>query len=120
MGRLLLLGRLAVRDLQRHRTEAALLLLAILAATTTLTLALALRGAAADPYQSTRAATRGPDVVAMAGQPDRLTALKNEAGVIGHSGRSRSPRPSSGSPIGRPTCRRSAATPRPPRSTSSG
>ena len=40
MGRILLVVRLALRDLQRRRTEAALLLIAILAATTTLTLGL--------------------------------------------------------------------------------
>ena len=64
MGRILLVVRLALRDLRRRRTEAALLLLAILAATTTLTLGLVLHDAASDPYQSTRAATKGPDVVA--------------------------------------------------------
>ena len=64
MGRILLVGRLAMRDLRRRRIEAALLLLAIMAATTTLTLGLVLRDAASDPYQSTREATNGPDVVA--------------------------------------------------------
>ena len=54
MGRILLVGRLAVRDLRRRRVEAVLLLLAIMAATTTLTLGLVLRDAAA-----TR--TRAPD-----------------------------------------------------------
>ena len=86
MGRLLLVCRLAVRDLQRHRTEAALLLLAILAATTTLTIALVLRDAAADPYRTTRAATRGPDVVATAGRAAELAGLEDRAGVVGHSG----------------------------------
>ena len=57
MGRVLLVVRLAVRDLRHRRTETALLLLAIVAATTTLTLGLVLRAAASDPYQSTRAAT---------------------------------------------------------------
>ena len=37
MGRILLVGRLAMRDLRRRRIEAALLLLAVMAATTTLT-----------------------------------------------------------------------------------
>jgi len=41
-----------------------LLLLAIVAATATLTLGLALRGVTGQPYQHTRAATAGPDVVA--------------------------------------------------------
>ena len=34
MGKILLIGRLAVRDLRRHSAEAALLLLAMAAATT--------------------------------------------------------------------------------------
>ena len=44
--------------------EAALLLLAIAAATTTLTLGLVLHDVTSKPYQSTREATAGPDVVA--------------------------------------------------------
>ena len=60
MGRILLVVRLALRDLRRRRTEAALLLIAILAATTTLTLGLVVHDAASDPYESTRAATKGP------------------------------------------------------------
>ncbi|MFI6927726.1 FtsX-like permease family protein [Nonomuraea spiralis] len=89
MGRIVLVVRLALRDLRRRRTEAALLLLAILAATTTLTLGLVLRDAASDPYQSTRAATNGPDVVANAGQADDLAELGKLAtasGVTEHSG----------------------------------
>lgn len=89
MGRALLVCRLAVRDLQRRRTETVLLLLAIMAATTTLTLGLVLRDSASDPYQSTRAATRGPDVVASVGRaaalPD-LEELAGAAGVVDHSG----------------------------------
>jgi ABC-type lipoprotein release transport system permease subunit len=89
MGRILLVGRLAVRDLRRRRIEAALLLLAIMAATTTLTLGLVLRDAASDPYQSTREATNGPDVVASVSQPAERSGLKDLAGapgVIDHSG----------------------------------
>ncbi|MFC4530066.1 FtsX-like permease family protein [Sphaerisporangium dianthi] len=90
MGRILLAGRLAVRDLRRRRTEAALLLLAIMAATTTLTLGLVLRDAARDPYQSTREATNGPDVVAGVGRPAQflpeLEKLAGAPGVIDHSG----------------------------------
>ena len=86
MGRLLLVGRLAVRDLRRRRVEAALLLVAILAATTTLTLALVVRDAAGDPYQSTREATHGPDVVSIAMNAEELSGLSQAAGVIDHSG----------------------------------
>ena len=49
MGRVLLVGRLAARDLRRRPAEAALLLLAIIAATTTLTLGLVLHGVTRRP-----------------------------------------------------------------------
>jgi ABC-type lipoprotein release transport system permease subunit len=95
MGRVLLVGRLALRDLRRHPGEAALLLLAIMATTTTLTLGLVLHGVVRDPYQSTREATAGPDVVAsvapdpFGGSPADLAsleALTDAPGVVGHSG----------------------------------
>jgi hypothetical protein len=66
MGRIWLACRLASRDLRRRPGEAAMLLIVIAAATTTLTLGLVLYGVTAQPYQSTRAATDGPDVVATA------------------------------------------------------
>src|SRR5918995_925348 len=95
MGRFLLVGRLAARDLRRRPAEAALLLLAITAATTTLTLGLVLHDVASDPYQRTREATAGPDVVAtvsadpVQNQPaDRasLETLADAPGVVDHSG----------------------------------
>lgn len=89
MGRILLVGRLALRDLRRRRIEAALLLLAIMAATTTLTLGLVLHDAASDPFQRTREATNGPDVVATVDQPADLSGLEELAsapGIIDHSG----------------------------------
>jgi putative ABC transport system permease protein len=89
MGRILLVVRLAGRDLRRRRIEAALLLLALMAATTTLTLGLVLRDAASDPYQSTREATNGPDVIASVNLPAELSGLEKLAGargVIDHSG----------------------------------
>jgi hypothetical protein len=64
IGRVFLVGRLALADVRPPTVEAALLLLAITAATATLTLGLALRGVTNDPYQRTRAATAGPDAVA--------------------------------------------------------
>ncbi|MGH8833989.1 MAG: FtsX-like permease family protein [Actinomycetes bacterium] len=94
MGRLLLVGRLAARDLRRRPVEAALLLLAITAATATLTLGLILHGMTNDPYQTTRDATAGPDVVVSVG-PDPfigradlagLEALTDAPGVVDHSG----------------------------------
>src|SRR5512132_1519750 len=92
MGRMVLVGRLAARDLRRRPAEAALLLLAITAATTTLTLGLVLHEVASDPYQNTRAATAGPDVVATVypgpapADPASLEALTDAPGVVGHSG----------------------------------
>jgi predicted lysophospholipase L1 biosynthesis ABC-type transport system permease subunit len=94
MGRLLLISRLVARDLRRRPVEVALLLLAIMAATTTLTLGLALHGVTDKPYEKTREATAGPDAVAslppeLGGQPANLTALRalaNAPGVTQHSG----------------------------------
>src|ERR1022692_2665157 len=96
MGRILIVCRLAARDLRRRRSEAVMLLLAIMAATTTLTLGLLLYALTSHPYESTRAATAGPDVVAsvfppqpVGGPPARLAALTPLArapGVTGHSG----------------------------------
>jgi putative ABC transport system permease protein len=95
MGRLLLVCRLAARDLRRRPAEAALLLLAITAATTTLTLGLVLHGVTDEPYQNTRAATAGPDVIAtvrgdpVLGQPANLAALQaltDAPGVTDYSG----------------------------------
>jgi hypothetical protein len=67
MGRTVLVARLAARDIRRHKAQAVLLLLAITAATTTLVLGLALNGVTSHPYQQTRAATNGPDLVATLG-----------------------------------------------------
>ena len=95
MGRILLICRLAARDLRRRPAEAALLLLAIIAATTTLTLGLVLHGVTDEPFESTRDATAGPDVVASVsgdpflGQPAdvaALEALTDDPGVIDSSG----------------------------------
>src|SRR6187551_2958217 len=88
MGRLLLAVRLAARDLRRRPVEAGLLLLAIMGATTTLGLALVVHGLTDAPYERTRAATAGPDVVAGSGA-EALADLKKLAqapGVVGHSG----------------------------------
>jgi putative ABC transport system permease protein len=103
MGKIVLVGRLAARDLRRHPAQAALLLLAITAATAVLTLGLALHGVTSQPYQQTRAATSGPDVVARLGGPDlgphgpqqsgpapqvaaEVRTLVHAPGVTGHSG----------------------------------
>ena len=102
MGKLVLVTRLAARDIRRHKAQAILLLLAITAATTTLVLGLALSGVTNHPYQQTRAATNGPDLVAGYGvnlgpapgptavsaaevQAD-TSALTHLSGVTGYSG----------------------------------
>ena len=102
MGKIRLVGRLVGRDLRRRPGPALLLVLAITAATATLTLGLVLHGVTNQPYLQTRDATKGPDVVAQIGGRGRgasgpaaavkarteaqVKALTAEAGVIGHSG----------------------------------
>jgi putative ABC transport system permease protein len=96
MGRVLLVCRLASRDLRRRWNEALLLLLALTVAATTLTLGLVLHGVTDQPYAQTRAATRGPDVVAESSfvangstSPDDLAglvALQRSTGVRASSG----------------------------------
>lgn len=98
MGRFLLVGRLVARDLRRRPLQAILLLVVITAAMTTLTLGLLLRGVTSQPYQQTRAATAGPDVVASSvgytgkstpvspAVMGRFAALASARGVAAHSG----------------------------------
>jgi putative ABC transport system permease protein len=98
MGRIRLVLRLAARNVRRRPAEAALLVLAIMAATTVLTLGLALHGVTDDPYERTREATAGADVVASIGPLDvapgrampvdlaRLETLIDAPGVVDHSG----------------------------------
>lgn len=64
MGKLLLVGRLAARDLLRRPGEAAMLVVVLVAATAALTLGLVLHGVTARPYQTTRQQTSGPDAIA--------------------------------------------------------
>jgi ABC-type lipoprotein release transport system permease subunit len=109
MGMVLLVCRLAVKDIRHRPALALLLLLAIAAGATTLTLGLALAGTTNNPYARTRAATNGPDVVATAspggpGAPGPANAgpggpngpgsasaagllpLEHAPGVVAHSG----------------------------------
>jgi putative ABC transport system permease protein len=104
MGKIQLVLRLAARDLRRHPAEAVLTLLAISAATTILTLGLVLHGVTSHPYEQTRAATHGPDVVsyftgdggpgqrAITGKrlqslvQAQVSKLLRAPGVTGHSG----------------------------------
>jgi putative ABC transport system permease protein len=95
MGKLTFVARLVVRDLRYRPSEAVLLLLAITAAATMLSLGLVLHGVTSAPYQRTRAATAGPDLVAEVGpgpnpdqvaSPANLTPLTKAAGVTASGG----------------------------------
>jgi ABC-type lipoprotein release transport system permease subunit len=98
VGRVLLVCRLAARNVRRRPVEAALLVLAIMAATTTLTVGRVLDGVTDSPYARTREATAGPDVVASVApspvsatrivptDPAGLEALADAPGVADHSG----------------------------------
>jgi putative ABC transport system permease protein len=98
-GQVVLISRLAARDLRRRPVEALMVFLVIAAAATTLTVAFALSGVTNKPYQQTRLATAGPDVIAIKGggpgsaQPVRsaqpaaaAASLAKAPGVIAHSG----------------------------------
>ncbi|HEY6309792.1 MAG TPA: FtsX-like permease family protein [Streptosporangiaceae bacterium] len=96
-GRALLLFRLARQDIRHHFAQAVLLVVAIAVATAMLTMAFALNGVASNPYQQTKAATNGPDVVAQSGSDPytgvtspadlaALEALNHAKGVAAHSG----------------------------------
>jgi predicted lysophospholipase L1 biosynthesis ABC-type transport system permease subunit len=86
MGTALLVFRLAARDVRRHVAQAALLVVAIAAATATLTMALALNGVTSQPYAATRAATKGPDVVANLTSASQAKDLSHASGVTASSG----------------------------------
>jgi putative ABC transport system permease protein len=101
-GRALLLFRLARQDIRHHVAQAVLLVIAIAAATAVLSLAFALNGVNSamngvnsNPYQQTRTATKGPDVVAQSSPNTNVTspadlaalvALNHAKGVEAHSG----------------------------------
>jgi putative ABC transport system permease protein len=87
MGTALLVFRLAARDIRRHAAQAILLVVAIAAATATLTMGIALNGVTSrSPYLTTRAATKGPDVVAYLASAAQATKLTHASGVASHSG----------------------------------
>ena len=87
MGTALLIFRLAARDIRRHAAQAVLLIVAIAAATATLTMGIALNGVTSQsPYLTTRAATKGPDVVAYLPSFSEANNLTRAPGVANHSG----------------------------------
>jgi putative ABC transport system permease protein len=85
-GRALLLSRLVRRDIRHHLAQAILLVVAIAVATATLTMALALNGVTSHPYAATRAATKGPDVVAYLTSAAQAKSLIHASGVAASSG----------------------------------
>jgi putative ABC transport system permease protein len=87
MGTALLVFRLAARDVRHHAAQAILLVVAVAAATATLTMGIALNGVTSRaPYLTTRAATKGPDVVAYVASADQASNLAHASGVANHSG----------------------------------
>ena len=86
MGRILLIGRLAARDLKHRPAPAVLMLLAIAAAMTLLTLGFALHGVTSQPYLQTKQATNGPDVVATFASPKDAVPLLQAHAVTAHGG----------------------------------
>ncbi|MGW5260145.1 FtsX-like permease family protein [Microbispora sp. NPDC004025] len=91
MGSVVLVVRLVLADMRRHRAQAAMLLLAVTAATATMALGLSLRGVSDALYEQTRAATAGPDVVALSGDTgpevtSALTSLADAPDVVAHHG----------------------------------
>jgi putative ABC transport system permease protein len=91
VGRTVLVFRLVLADVRRHPAQAAMLLVAITAATATFALGLSLIGTTDTLYRHNRAATAGPDIVALSPSdgPTAASALASVAhapGVIAHNG----------------------------------
>ncbi|MEV4603931.1 FtsX-like permease family protein [Amycolatopsis sp. NPDC049253] len=83
MGRLLLMWRLAARDLRRRPAEAAMFLVAVTLASVSLTVGIATTGAVSDGYAKTRDATAGPDVMSVTADPDPAAFASRLARVPG-------------------------------------
>ncbi|MFG3438139.1 FtsX-like permease family protein [Nonomuraea sp. NPDC047897] len=91
MSSIVLVARLVLADVRRHQVQAAMLLLAVTVATATMALGLSLRGVSDALYEQTRAATAGPDVVALSGDTgpavtSALASLADEPQVVAHHG----------------------------------
>ncbi|MEV1249325.1 ABC transporter permease [Nonomuraea sp. NPDC050022] len=91
MGSIVLVVRLVLADVRRHKVQAAMLLLAVTVATATMALGLSLGGVSDALYEQTRAATAGPDVVALSGdagpaETAALAALADAPEVVAHHG----------------------------------
>lgn len=85
-GRALLVSRLVRRDIRQHLAQAILLVVAIAVASATLTMALALNGVTSHPYAVTRAATKGPDIVAYVVSTSQAISLEHAVGVSASGG----------------------------------
>ncbi|WP_283136080.1 ABC transporter permease [Rhizohabitans arisaemae] len=91
MGSIVLVVRLVLADVRRHKVQAAMLLLAVTVSTATLALGLSLRGVSDALYEQTRAATAGPDMVALSGDTgpavtSALASLADDSEVVAHHG----------------------------------
>ncbi|MFI6600851.1 FtsX-like permease family protein [Nonomuraea sp. NPDC050536] len=91
MGSIVLVVRLVLADVRRHKVQAAMLLLAVTVATATMALGLSLSGVSDALYEQTRAATAGPDVVALSGDTgpavtSALASLADAPEVVAHHG----------------------------------
>jgi putative ABC transport system permease protein len=97
MSRLRLIGRLAARDARRHPAQSVLLIVVITASMAILAVGLMLHGLTNQPYQQTRTATAGPDIVlsilngpapdaAQRVAPAELRHALHVYGVAGHDG----------------------------------
>lgn len=91
MGQILLLFRLVMGDLRRRPVQAAIFVFVIAVACATLALGMLLGGATGQSYAQVRAATHGPDLMAMPMDtgPAALTDLAPVTrlpGVTGHDG----------------------------------
>ncbi|MFD0890893.1 ABC transporter permease, partial [Streptosporangium algeriense] len=87
----MLVTRLVLADLRRHRVQAAMLLLAVTVATATMTLGLSLRDVSDALYEQTKRASAGPDMVALSGETgpevtSALTSLAEAPEVVAHHG----------------------------------
>lgn len=94
MGRLLLVWRLARADIRRRWLRSLLMLAVLAAATSTVTVALALHGVTDSPFARTRTATKGPDVAGLfepgfhgtGGTYRQFVASRDAPGVAASSG----------------------------------
>jgi len=89
VGHLLLIWRPILHDMRRSPGEALMFLLAVTIATASLTLGIASSNAVASAYAKTRAATAGPDVIAIttATDPSRVAdAIADTPGVAAQAG----------------------------------